>query len=97
LYGLCGVPKRNWTEYAAAKKQMFVRDGYKCRHCRSRENLTPHHMVMRSQVGKDVLENLLCLCIKCHNAIHDGFLTIKWGAESGNGPVQFTRQKGYKV
>ena len=91
------MPKRNWSEYNAAKNEMFLRDGYKCRHCRSRENLTPHHMVLRSRGGKDILENLLCLCIRCHNAIHDGFLTITWGLLRGNGPVQFTREEGYKI
>jgi len=91
------VPKRDWAVYEAAKRQMFVRDGYKCRHCHRRENLTPHHMVLRSKGGKDIVENLLCLCIRCHNAIHDGFLTITWGLLRGNGPVQFTREEGYKI
>ena len=54
-------------------------------------------MVLRSKGGKDIVENLLCLCIRCHNANHDGFLTIEWGALGGNGPVQFTREEGYKI
>jgi hypothetical protein len=91
------MPKRDWLKYEAAKQQMFVRDGRRCRHCRSRNNLTPHHMVLRSGCGKDVVENLLCLCVHCHNAIHEGFLAIEWGALGGNGTVQFTRKKGYKV
>jgi len=91
------VPKRDWAAYDAVKRQMFIRDGWRCRHCHSRSNLTPHHIVLRSRCGEDVLENLLCLCVRCHNAIHDGFLTIEWGALGGNGPVQFTRKKGYKI
>ena len=30
-----------------------------------------HHLTPRSQGGKDVIENLILLCRKCHNRAHD--------------------------
>jgi 5-methylcytosine-specific restriction endonuclease McrA len=81
----------------ARARECFERDGWKCRHCRSREGLHPHHMIYKSAGGPDDLWNLCTLCYKCHRQHHDGFLTITWGAAYGNGPVQFTRLKGYRI
>ena len=30
----------------------------------------PHHIIFRSQGGGDVLDNLILLCLKCHNKEH---------------------------
>jgi len=30
-----------------------------------------HHIVYRSQLGKDIIENLMCLCFDCHNGAHN--------------------------
>lgn len=38
---------------------------------------TPHHILPRGAGGKDVIENLIPLCAKCHGKIHrEG--TRKW-------------------
>ena len=78
--------------YKANKELMYKRDGHRCRSCNSSENLTPHHVIFRSQLGPDDLENLICLCINCHNAVHDRFLLIK----SVDGAVKFTRLKNWR-
>jgi 5-methylcytosine-specific restriction endonuclease McrA len=58
--------------------KVFIRDGWKCVNpsCRSRENLTPHHIKYKSKGGPDSPENLVTLCIFCHNSLHDGKLKI---------------------
>jgi hypothetical protein len=53
-------------------------------------------MVYRSKGGPDTEENLLTLCVVCHNAHHDGFLSITWGEQGANGDVKFMRQRGWK-
>lgn len=71
--------KRNREEqkaYERNKKLMYERDGWKCRHCNRRDGLTPHHIVYQSQLGTDDLENLLTLCLWCHNDVHDHRLKI---------------------
>lgn len=87
--------KRDWTAYDSAKQSMYVRDEYRCRHCRS-ANMTPHHLVWRSAGGHDTLDNLLTLCMRCHDAVHDGLLEVQWGPLGGDGPVTFIRKAGYR-
>jgi len=76
----------------------FQRDGWKCRHCNSRNGLHPHHLIYQSHGGPDDLWNLLTLCAGCHRAHHDGFLDIEWTIlDAGPRPeVQFIRRKGWK-
>jgi hypothetical protein len=54
-------------------------------------------MIYKSAGGSNDTSNLLTLCWRCHRQHHDGFLSIEWGELGGNGPVQFTRKKGYKI
>jgi len=54
-------------------------------------------MIYKSAQGTNDVWNLLTLCWNCHRQHHDGFLTITWGLLRGNGPVQFTREEGYKI
>jgi hypothetical protein len=56
--------------------QVYIRDGWKCRHCNFRGNLHPHHVKYQSHDGTDDLNNLITLCAQCHHAHHDGHLTI---------------------
>ncbi len=64
--------------------KVYVRDEWKCRFCKSRENLTPHHLIHKSQGGEDSLDNLVTLCFNCHRLIHDGKLKIV-GTNSNKG------------
>lgn len=47
------------------------RDGNICRTCKRDKNLTVHHIIPRSAKGKDVPRNLITLCRKCHDVVHD--------------------------
>lgn len=60
------------ARYRALMLSVYERDGWRCRQCGSRRNLTPHHISRRSQGGADVLENLVCLCLQCHELRHVG-------------------------
>jgi 5-methylcytosine-specific restriction endonuclease McrA len=49
---------------------ILSRDGYKCRNCGWRTNLSVHHIIFRSQGGPDEDWNLVTLCTSCHDGIH---------------------------
>lgn len=75
----------------------FRRDGFKCRHCNNRNGLHPHHVVYKSQMGLDMLSNLLTLCACCHRGHHDGFLHIEViDFTEDNVVVRFTRKGNWK-
>lgn len=57
-------------------RAVYERDGWKCRNCRNRNGLHPHHVVYQSRGGPDTLDNLLTLCFGCHGAHHAGKLGI---------------------
>lgn len=56
---------------------VFARDGWRCRYCGIRKNLTPHHLVKRSQMGGDTLGNVITLCVGCHNKVERNELRIE--------------------
>jgi 5-methylcytosine-specific restriction endonuclease McrA len=55
------------------RQRVFDADGRRCRLCGEREDravLHAHHVVYRSEGGPDELENLLTLCVLCHDIVH---------------------------
>ena len=63
--------KRNDNKlYAITRKQAFERDDGCCVICGSSWGLQCHHIVFRSQCGLSELNNICCLCLKCHNDAH---------------------------
>jgi hypothetical protein len=75
--------KLSAAEYKKLCTKILQRDGYKCRCCKSRQNLTVHHVVFRSQGGDDAPWNLLTLCNECHHeGVHDRYLIIR-GKDGG--------------
>jgi 5-methylcytosine-specific restriction endonuclease McrA len=61
----------------AVSQAVYRRDDWHCRHCNRSSSLTPHHVVYQSASGIDTLDNLLTLCIKCHNDVHERRLEIQ--------------------
>jgi 5-methylcytosine-specific restriction endonuclease McrA len=55
--------RRLWNE-------VLKRDSWRCQNCGAHENLQVHHCDFRSRGGSDTLENLVTLCVHCHNAVH---------------------------
>ena len=70
------------------QRQVFERDGFKCRHCKKgKTELHAHHLKARSQGGEDTLENLVTLDKECHVKYHRGELTLKIGAHKFRGKI----------
>jgi 5-methylcytosine-specific restriction endonuclease McrA len=83
--------------YEHNKQQMYRRDNWHCRHCNCSSSLTPHHVIYQSAGGVDTLDNLLTLCLKCHNDVHEGRLRIEILRRTTNNlVVKFWKLKGWK-
>jgi 5-methylcytosine-specific restriction endonuclease McrA len=57
-------------EYRLLRKQVLERDGWRCQNCGSSANLQVHHIRKRSELGDDILDNLIALCASCHRNEH---------------------------
>jgi 5-methylcytosine-specific restriction endonuclease McrA len=51
-------------------RQVLERDGWRCQACGSMQHLQVHHLKLRSQSGGDVEQNLITLCVECHEQVH---------------------------
>jgi 5-methylcytosine-specific restriction endonuclease McrA len=56
--------------YRRLIRRVLERDGWRCQKCGSLENLQVHHKIKRSQLGSDLMSNLVTLCAYCHMAEH---------------------------
>jgi 5-methylcytosine-specific restriction endonuclease McrA len=61
----------NEPEWKAIEKVVKQRDGFRCRSCRKKQRLSVHHILPRSEGGKDYPPNLITLCQECHNEIEN--------------------------
>jgi 5-methylcytosine-specific restriction endonuclease McrA len=50
--------------------KVLTRDGWRCQVCGHSSNLQVHHITRRSLLGNDEEENLITLCVSCHQAAH---------------------------
>ena len=55
----------------AVKAAVYERDGGRCVLC-GRPGLPNGHFIPRSQSGSGIEENVITLCIKCHNRYDNG-------------------------
>ena len=62
--------------YRKLAKAVLERDANTCQHCGCWTNSPPHHIIYRSQMGSDILENLVTLCWNCHRGVHDGKIKL---------------------
>lgn len=66
--------------FANTKAYVLSRDNYTCQHCKGKSKdikLEVHHIIFRSQGGSDEESNLMVLCKRCHDKLHDGKIDIK--------------------
>ncbi len=56
--------------YRQLSRAVLARDGWRCQHCGTAQNLQVHHLRPRSRLGDDAEENLITLCAACHRAWH---------------------------
>jgi len=58
-------------EWKALRKECLRRDRNKCQRCYKHHargfNLTAHHIIPRLEGGADKIENLIALCVPCHD------------------------------
>jgi len=50
--------------------QVLKRDGWRCQNCGRLVELQVHHIRPRSGLGDDAKQNLITLCVECHQKIH---------------------------
>lgn len=73
------------------RQEVILRDGFRCRSCGTREELTVHHCHMLSRGGPTTPSNLITLCALCHGSVHEGLTVIVGDPE---GEVQFVDRQG---
>ncbi len=56
--------------YETLRQQVLRRDGWRCQLCGTMSNLEVHHKQYRSHSGSDSEENLITLCVDCHDEMH---------------------------
>ena len=56
--------------YRELCREVLERDGWRCQSCGRTEDLQVHHIKPRSRLGDDSAENLIALCVKCHQDAH---------------------------
>lgn len=57
-------------EWRTLRQQVLLRDNYACQSCGAKQNLEVHHITYE-QLGKEKLTDLVALCSKCHNHVHN--------------------------
>jgi len=58
------------VSYESLRLQVLRRDGWRCQSCGAMSNLQIHHKLFRSQSGEDSEDNLITLCVSCHEGVH---------------------------
>lgn len=56
--------------WRALRKQVLIRDGYRCQKCGSNENLQVHHRTY-DNIGREKPEDLVTLCRKHHEQLEN--------------------------
>jgi 5-methylcytosine-specific restriction endonuclease McrA len=58
-------------EWKDKRKLVLKRDHYKCKSCKSYNNLEVHHLSGYSDIPNEPTKSLVTLCRSCHQAWHD--------------------------
>ena len=56
--------------YRQLCQEVLERDSWRCQTCGGIEGLQVHHIQPRSRLGDDSAENLISLCVRCHQKAH---------------------------
>lgn len=67
----CEIPQ-------AVRDKVFERDNYRCIIC-GKPGIPNAHYIRRSQGGLGIEQNVVTLCLICHNSYDNGFLREKIG------------------
>ena len=64
----------DYDYWARVREIIITRDHLRCKSCFKRKlfkNLSVHHIIPRSEGGCDDMDNLITLCVPCHDAIEE--------------------------
>lgn len=62
----------------------LMRDNYQCKICKKKNlKLEAHHIIPRSEGGKDSITNLITLCSSCHSKVHKNKFKLDTEGVSG--------------
>ena len=59
------------AKWASLKREILMRDNFKCRCCNSTSSLEIHHVSYIGLGGNELIADLITLCKKCHQYQHD--------------------------
>lgn len=77
------VEQRDTPTPPRLRRKVLKRDGFGCRCCGRKKNLTVHHVIWIIYGGRTVEWNLVTLCEGCHALVHDGKLVIRGSIAGG--------------
>ena len=60
--------KRGSKAYKDLQRRVLARDVWTCQQCFAFTEAPPHHIKKLSQGGSDIMDNMVALCVECHNA-----------------------------
>jgi hypothetical protein len=75
------IAKEAEKAWRLCKARVRRRDGGRCRYCGKPGLPDPHHILARSLGGRDIDENILCLCREHHDWVKPRLLVITGNAE----------------
>lgn len=58
------------VSYNQLRQQVLERDGWRCQRCGRLNELQVHHINPRARLGDDAEQNLITLCVHCHQDVH---------------------------
>jgi 5-methylcytosine-specific restriction endonuclease McrA len=77
MFHKAGTVKLEGDEFQRWKDAVMARDGWACRRCGRKSNLTVHHIVKRSERRLDTMENGITVCwFPCHRMLEDGAVIL---------------------
>lgn len=68
----------SYRRVVGVRRAVLDRDNWQCQVCgvTGENRLHLHHVVYRSQGGKDDESNLVTVCHRCHRSIHEGKVRV---------------------
>jgi 5-methylcytosine-specific restriction endonuclease McrA len=89
--------KYNQLTWKETEIVVFNRDRCKCMACFKRsKSLTCHHIIPRCEGGSDDIDNLITLCIKCHNEIEQTAIRSRFEIVTYNLPENVCKRNEYE-